>query len=193
MSKQVRLDVPLHLLISKGLSLEAFLVLFLVSRKDQITLLAYINKCAKISMQTIDFLLDNSYLCTLSEKKDFKNLSLTKKSKEFFPDNNVEEWIEEWYDLFPQGVKSGGYLIRTDLKNCTTKMKKYITKYPKHTKELILEATKNYLEQMRMQDYNMCKLAPYFIEKDGMSMLNGQVEQILSGAVEKTNSFIQDI
>jgi len=90
-------------------------------------------------------------------------------------------WIEDWYNLFPKGIKSGGYYVRTSIKDCDNKMSKFIKENPEFTKDIILESTKIYVEQMKVNNYSMMKLAPNFIQKDGISMLSGCCEAYVEG------------
>ncbi len=41
------------------------------------------------------------------------------------------------------------------------------------SKETILKATKKYIEDMKDRNYQYIKLAPYFIYKDNISLLEG--------------------
>lgn len=79
---------------------------------------------------------------------------------------SVEDWFDEWIDLWPKGIKTGGKLIRSDKKDCFEKMKKFIKKY-KHSSDIILKATQNYLDEFEKQNYQFIKSATYFIDKRG--------------------------
>lgn len=95
-----------------------------------------------------------------------------------------EEFIDKYYNLFPIGVKSGGYPVRSGRSNCTKKMKKFIQDNPQFTRAIIITATMNYLTDRKRQNYAYCKLAHYFISKDGDSMLEGWCEAVLNGLKE---------
>lgn len=114
--------------------------------------------------------------------EDFLNGSISNST----PKNEVlikykVSWIENWYNLFPKGIKSGGYYVRTSIKDCDNKMSKFIKDNPEFTKDIILEATKIYVSQMKNNNYSMMKLAPNFIQKDGVSMLSGCCEAYVQG------------
>lgn len=83
----------------------------------------------------------------------------------------IEKWIEEWRELFPQGISSGGYAVRGDKQGCLKKMKKFLSNHPELNKEDIFRATKDYIETKRRTNWQYMKLAHYFIEKDGVSEL----------------------
>ena len=73
------------------------------------------------------------------------------------------EWIEEWLDLFPRGVKSMGKLVRSDKASCDRKMANFMQEYPKYSNELIMRATKMYLDERRKADWQYTRCAVYFI------------------------------
>jgi hypothetical protein len=76
--------------------------------------------------------------------------------------NNVEDWIDEWIDLFPEGVRSGGRLLRSDKPACTRKMRIFLKEYG-FDKELVIKATKAYLQTQAEKDYQYTRCAVYFI------------------------------
>lgn len=92
---------------------------------------------------------------------------------------NVEDWFSEWFDLFPKGIKTGGKLVRSDEKGCLKKMQKFIKDYP-FDKNTILKATKEYLNEFEIKNWEFVKSATYFIHKMGEgSELAGRCELIL--------------
>jgi hypothetical protein len=85
------------------------------------------------------------------------------------PSDGVD-WIEEWLDLFPRGVRSGGKLLRADSQSCLKKMEVFTKTYPAYTKDVIMEATRRYLEDRAAVNYEYTRCAVYFIyrlEKQG--------------------------
>lgn len=93
---------------------------------------------------------------------------------------SLKVWIEEWCNLWPKGVKSGGYYIRSNSQDCLKKMIKFI-KLRKYSKEVIMKATKNYIDRKARENYAYMMKAEYFIEKDGMSPLATEIENINEG------------
>lgn len=81
-------------------------------------------------------------------------------------ENDVEEWIDNWLDLFPKGVKSGGKLLRSDRKSCLAKMKSFVKAY-KYDKDTILGATLAYLSEREREGFTYTRCAVYFIGKKG--------------------------
>lgn len=78
--------------------------------------------------------------------------------------NDVDKWIDEWLQIFPAGVKSGGKLVRSDRAMCLKKMTDLVLNN-KYYKDEIIEATKEYVNSFRDNDYMYMKCATYFISK----------------------------
>ena len=93
------------------------------------------------------------------------------------PTDNVDSWIEEWRNLWPTGVKSGGRPVRGDKRGCLAKMNKFIKEHD-YTKEEIMEATKIYLFEKRRESYKYVTCADYFILKNTSSILASFCEDI---------------
>lgn len=99
---------------------------------------------------------------------------------------NQIDWIDEWLDLFPRGVKSGGKLLRSDRNACLTKMSKFV-KANKYPKDLIMRVTQDYLYERSLEDYSFTKCATYLIDKQGEgSELAALCEGALTKKPEKT-------
>lgn len=142
----------------------------------------------RIPRHSIETCIKEGYLTSTSTDRIYtvNNLQLTQKFfDEFYPKKEgVEEWIDDWYELFPKGVKSGGLPVKTDKPDCLKKMIKFCKEYPEYTKGIIMTATQKYLIEMKNKNWAYCKLAPYLIYKDGMSMLSG----LCQGVYENVNS-----
>jgi hypothetical protein len=93
-------------------------------------------------------------------------------------EESVDEWIEEWRDLFPKGVKSGNRPVRGDRKGVYTKMKVFVKNNPKVTKEQIIDATRQYVFDANLKSYQYMICADYFISKNGSSMLGAMIEDV---------------
>lgn len=78
----------------------------------------------------------------------------------------VKDWIQQYINLFPEGVAPGGKLLRSDAKTCESKMNAFIKKY-KFSPATILKATKDYLEGREATNWAYTKAAVYFIDKRG--------------------------
>lgn len=85
--------------------------------------------------------------------------------------DDVEGWIDEWVDLFPRGVKSGGRLVRSDRQSCLRKMKVFLREYD-YDRDTILNATRKYVESKANDGYNYMKCAVYFIYRADTSRVD---------------------
>lgn len=135
-------------------------------------------------------------LCTDLEAKgyvkilgsgDERIIELRQKAVELFGKNtiNIADWIEQWCELWPKGVKSGGYYVKPNKQDALSNMQKFFKKY-KFTKDQVFEATGNYLKQQEAKHWDYTMLGAYFIMKNGMSQLANYCGNL--GVKEKTNA-----
>lgn len=140
--------------------------------KAGIEFVEYIKAEFSLSFQQID-----------SEKIAVAGIEETQLSKVINPDS-LEEWIDEWIDIFPRGLKSGGRLVRGDRISCLRKMKVFMKEYP-YTKDTIIKATQKYIESKRAEGFQYTRCAVYFIyrvessQKDKISDLAAWCDQVL--------------
>jgi hypothetical protein len=73
-------------------------------------------------------------------------------------------------DLWPEGIKSGGYYVKSDNHAVARKMKRFFKQYP-YSKEDVFEVTKHYLQIKQNEGWKGIQLAHYFIDKEGLSNL----------------------
>jgi len=78
--------------------------------------------------------------------------------------SSVDTLAERIRDLFPKGLKSGGYLVKSSLKDIKDKLKKFQKDY-KYSDEVIIKGTKTYITEMQKNGYAYMMLAKYFILK----------------------------
>jgi len=108
---------------------------------------------------------------------------------EVVTDEGVNSWIEEWRDLFPKGVKSGNRPVRGERRGVLTKMKAFIKNHPEVTKDLIFEATRQYVFDASVKGYQFIICADYFIDKNNSSVLAATIEDIaLNGSTLRNSS-----
>lgn len=192
----MKFEVDVERLVDYGLPLNQYFLCQIIYQQDSKILNFYMEQFGKIAdKEEFEKLIVDGYLGMHEEKRGFvfSNLYITKQFIDRFVDKpkpskvsgeSIEDWIDIWYNLFPKGVKSGGYLVRSDKHGCIIKMKKFIKRYPGFNKEIILKATSDYLDYYRMRNWNYVSLAHYLIFKNDMSILAGQCEMIL----DKINS-----
>ena len=107
-------------------------------------------------------------------------------------DLKVENWVDEYRNLFPTGVKSGGYPVRGSKKTCIDNLKKFIIEFGKD-KKTILEATKIYIENKSKENFNYIMLSHYFIYKNGSSMLESYIEDLESRETDYFEQFHKEV
>lgn len=179
------------------ISLNGYFICYCIYHNRKDLILDYIKNHTGFNIQEIQELEDNGWIKIInkSEKIIFENLQIEEKFRIFVEkkDKPEKDWINEWLEMFPRGVKSGGYYIKTDLNGCRKKMRKFTSTHPEYTKETIIKATQNYINRCEHNGYQYMKIAPYFIEKDGVSMLSGECEAIITNIDEYTNDNIKQI
>ena len=89
------------------------------------------------------------------------------------------DWIDRWFDLWPKKIRNDGGYIRSNLTGCKKKMNKFMFEHPEFTSGIIITATKKYLEEKRKKNWFGVRMAPYFIEKEGICILEGYCKDIL--------------
>ena len=177
----MKIDINVEFLISRQLSANQYVLCFLLYQKDFKLAQEVFDASFKYYRRELDDLLDKGLLLrkasailsidhiSLNEGQFIKLVQLT----------NPIGWIDEWFDLWPQGVRSGGYYVRTDRMGCLKKMKTFAKRYPEFNSEIIMQATKAYLDSLKPEGYAYVKLAPNFIDKDGISTLAGECQSII--------------
>lgn len=96
-------------------------------------------------------------------------------------------FVRKYRDLFPKGIRTGGYLVRADEAGVAEKMRKFV-KTHKYTEDEILAATRRYLNERRAEGWKFVKTASYFIYKDGQSALAAFCEQSKEGEYGESES-----
>lgn len=182
--------VDIEKLLKMGIDINQYLFCSFIYQQSQPYLKIYTDSFGQFfDEESLDYLRSLGYLELKEESRGYKfsNLVITDLFVEDFVEkpipsklnsNKVEEWIDEWIDLFPKGVKSGGYLVRSDRGSCLNKMKKFIKSYPEYDKEIIMRATKDYVNYYRMKQWNYMQVAHYFISKNEVSNLASNCEDI---------------
>ena len=98
----------------------------------------------------------------------FMNIKITKKKS----DTEIEDISKEFRELFPEGVKSGGLAVKSNIKNIEAKFHTFFNKYKDtYTKDVILGATKKYVNDKKRENYAFMQRAEYLIMKNSESSL----------------------
>lgn len=93
--------------------------------------------------------------------------------------DDFDAFVNEYYNLWPEKIHSGNYLVKSGLKTCKEKMLRFVKEY-KYDRDTIIKATKEYINICRKNNYCYMKTAYYFIKKDSESILQTYCEQVLS-------------
>jgi len=94
--------------------------------------------------------------------------------------NDDLSWVEDWVDLWPQGVKQNGVYVRSSVSTIKEHFKRFFKKYD-YTKEEIFQATKAYLANQAKSNNNYISLSHNFIEKSNVSLLANMCETCKNG------------
>lgn len=143
-----------------------------ISVESRLPFLKSLEDLGFIKILDIPESINESYFRYLDVREEFLKLFPNKKNI------TASEWIEEWRNIFPQKVKSGGYPVRGDKEGCLSKMNTFINKY-KYPKDVIFEATKLYVEKKENERWAYMQLAHYFILKNGTSTLAALCEEVV--------------
>lgn len=203
----MKFEVDIEKLIQFDIDINHYLFLQFVYNQDYKLLEKYLDTNSKFfNKDSIDYLLSIGLLEFVDEEEYLlSKLKISDKFiEEFMEDQRVvdvkasttqkvEEWIDEWYDLWPKGVKSGGYLVRSGVKGCLIKMKNFLKDNKEYDKDIIMKATKDYINLSRMNNYKFMQLAHYYISKNNMSTLMSNCELITEKGKVEEISYIDDI
>jgi hypothetical protein len=115
--------------------------------------------------------------------------------------NKVKDWIQEYRELFPAKTPSGR-LLRGTPSGCIKKMQTFVKQNSSRdniiTKEVVINATKEYLKGQAREGYMYTKAANYFILKDQDSLLLQHIEILKDNnnqslVSDGTSNFTDDI
>lgn len=179
--RSINLNVSVEQLVRMGIPIEGFLFLYFVHSESYKEYKTYVADISSFEENLIEKLLEYGYIRRIKGSKGFHAKDFV--ILDLFMDllsssSNPDGWIDDWYDLWPKGVKSGGSYVRTSKDGCLRKMKRFLIKHPQYDKFDIMKATRNYISSFALNNYAYIKLAPYFIEKDGVSILAGELEAL---------------
>jgi hypothetical protein len=108
-----------------------------------------------------------------------KKLGLTKKD---------QEYIKIYREMFPKGNLPSGSPARISITELEKKFLWFLNNY-KYTWDVILKATKKYIEQYEQEGYKYMKTSGYFIVKNGLdrtssSVLANYCDMVLDGDID---------
>lgn len=169
------MEVDINLLVESNLTPDEYVFLYFLA-KGQIYSVNLITDYDKMEQE--GFIKQGERIHIRKRGIDLINNEKPVRKTEIKSVDTSVEWINEWRELFPKGIKTAGYAIRGTRGGCIKKMKKFIREHKEVTKEQIFKATKLYVEEKRRVRYAYMRIADYFIEKDGGSLLESYIEQL---------------
>jgi hypothetical protein len=111
-----------------------------------------------------------------------KDISLRSLGRELIYQDSVDDLkdlAQKMRELFPPKIRSGGNLVRSSLGDTTDKLKKFFKKH-KYTYQQVLKATEKYVKQKEYENFAYMKQLVYFIEKDGVSLLAAECDNLIN-------------
>lgn len=194
MERSISIDAKfIYELIKSRLTFDMHLILNTL-KEGSYDLFNEYNKIKPISQSVYQWLHREDYIKSSISKHELytiNNIELSLGGLELFKED-VDGWIKEWRELWPKGVTSGGYPVRSDLPGITKKMKAFLRK-TNYSKEEIILATKLYLKERYENNWSYMKLAGYFIEKDGESILSSFCDRIRDGEQVEDDPFVTKV
>lgn len=186
------MEVDINLLVDNNLTPDEYVFLYYLD-KGQIYSVNLITDYEKMEKAGFIKIGDRIYIRKRgSDLVNNKKSTVVKSSST----DTIPTWIDEWRDLFPKGIKTAGYAIRGTRGGCIKKMRKFIREHKKVPKDQIFKATKLYVEEKKRVRYAYMRIADYFIEKDGGSLLENYIEQLDSNETtsdQRVNTLTDDI
>jgi len=122
----------------------------------------------------MDLLQKEGFIKITSEDYDF---ALLEKAEALFGKklDSLTELASKLIEIYPQGVKSGGYPVRGSKVDVTDKLRKFFKKH-KYTHEQVIQATQKYVNRKREESWAYMQRLVYFIEKDNTSNLAAEID-----------------
>jgi hypothetical protein len=186
----MKFEIDIEKLIDYGLSTNQYLLCQFVYQQNYSLMNEYMSIFGAFKASDFEYIINNEYIGLNNKEKGyrFSNFYITTKFINQFiekPDidklkgESVDDWIDIWYNLFPKGIKTMGYLVRSDKNGCIIKLKKFIKTHKHITKEIILKATYDYVQYFRLNNWQGIQVGHYFINKNGVSNLASLCESII--------------
>lgn len=103
-------------------------------------------------------------------------LLINEDPKETVSIKSCDSWIDDWINLWPKGVKSGGRPVRGNKTSIVEKMNRLL-KNSNWKQEDIIDVTRLYIKQKEASQWQFITCADYFIIKNGSSLLEALLEE----------------
>jgi len=122
----------------------------------------------------LDLLEDAGFIKITSDMYDF---ALLEKAEALFGKklDSLSELAVKLIEIYPQGVKSGGYTVRGSKVDVIDKLRKFFKKH-KYTQEQVIQAIQKYVDRKREENWAYMQGLIFFIEKNGSSNLAAEID-----------------
>lgn len=182
----MKIEVEVEKLLEYNITIHQYLFLQFVSDGDQALFDTYTAAFGKFfDRESLVYLIERDLLSMKDESMGFRysNLQVTAGYLSIFENAkskslSVVDWIDEWLELFPKGIKSGGFYVKSAKSGCISKMKNFVKNNPEYDKDTIIQATKNYIKEKEAAGWAYMQLAHFFIEKNKISTLASYCDNI---------------
>lgn len=104
----------------------------------------------------------------------------------------IERWSKLWHGLY-SGIKPRGYYLSQPVSQNLPRMVEFMKEHPEFTKEIIMQATINYLNSKKLVNYEFCKKSNKFINDQTSSELFSWCLQVVSGENEDLKEKVESI
>jgi hypothetical protein len=160
------------LLFLDSISFEVFYAL--LSRFIGEDVYMHLNHSDPYNKAELELLQHNGFIKITSGDYDF---ALLEKSETFFGKklDSLSELAEKLIEIYPQGVKSGGYTVRGSKVDVIDKLRKFFKKH-KYTQEQVIQAIQKYVDRKREENWAYMQGLIFFIEKNGSSNLAAEID-----------------
>lgn len=162
----MKIEIDLNFLKENNLSPTEYVVLYLMDKG-------------------IDDFQNDQILASLEKKGFVENNKII---IPLFKKTNCKDWIDKWLDLWPTSLTPQKYRISGNRAEVINRMNKFIKEHD-YSEEIIFQATKNYLNIRKLENYNFTKKNTKFIKDIDGSVLEQECLAIVKGEVkEKSNT-----
>lgn len=182
------LDSKLYLTLMFGIE-QKLNAQFFLSYKNEIKILMDLNLIELDGINEGLFKLKKSiWSNTINSLKTIvnnKTKSIIKSKTEVDKTTTVEvlEWLNDWLELFPKGLnKILGYDVHGNKSECHKRMSKFRKdNFELYNKDIIMKATKLYLNEREKEKWQYCKKNVKFIYDENGSMLENYCDRVVRG------------
>jgi len=114
--------------------------------------------------------------------------------------SDFDKFIDDWYELWPKGIYTGNpkQPIRSNKLECKTKLTKFL-KLHKYPHQLLIDATKSYIERYKNAGWLYISTASYFIMKTDLGtktvkyLLATECDNYLNKEDKSDDKFSRDV